>query len=893
MRAFGRRDAGLVYGASLIGVILVTWPLARDPAHLWPPHHDPGVFTWVMASTARRLISHPLTLFHGDAFYPNGESLAYTEPLLPPSLLGLPGFLAGYPVLTYNLLLLTLWPLNGLAMAWAAHGVTGSRPAAWLAAAVFCLSPYFTEYYLEFQMLLAALVPVVLYAWLRWLETGYRRWLAGALGGLALQGITTWYYTVILGLALVALTAAMVCLRWSAWEWRHRVGWLALGAAAVAGFLLPFALPYLTVHREFGYERGIAETTVHYADLYTFVEAGSRSWLYDHLPLALAGHISETSAFVGVTALALAAASTTWGRRERRPPVWIAWVDRGVLAVLGLTLVIALVAAVAGPLRGRLGPFRLHARTGSALDVALLLGLLHLGIRGFVARRAQRERRLSEADWVRCLVFLCAVSAVLALGPVVHLGRHDVGPGPYLGLYHLFMPLHVVRTTVRFAVVTVAGLALLAALGLRAVEARLAGRPGWRRAAVGLVFVGLALEYAVVPGQYERVSTAPRPVDLVLRRDPDEVAVLEWPTNVADTDADAMVRSLFHGKLLVNGLSGFAPPSVGELSGLLSTPATPFPGPEAQAALRRIYPLRYLVVRLDDPALTAEWRPVWLALRHDAPTLFRFVGSFGREDLYRIAPLPERGRVIERAVSYEFLRTHPRLRAGLRPLADDAGLGSGVEVRLNGRLVAERPIEAPTDLTLSLAPPYRGARPNVVTLAYRARRLWPAGDPRYRIGGTGAVAPGTLVVRSSGDPRHRVGSVQLDGVEQSPGSRGYNLVALDTGGRLVDRTSFDTHGDVTASKALATWIQSLTPGTIVAGAVRDEGSGFLDAGAVAALRSLGVAGDLRGRFRAAHAFVGVKGAPVGSAIEEVGGAEARATVGRLDLGLELTEFALY
>ena len=128
-RAFGWRDAVLVYGACLAGVILVTWPLAWDPARLWPPHHDPRVFTWVMASMARRLLSHPLTLFHGTAFYPNGESLAYTEPLLPPSLLGLPGLLWGDPILTYNLLLLTLWPLNGLAMAWVAHGVTGSRPA--------------------------------------------------------------------------------------------------------------------------------------------------------------------------------------------------------------------------------------------------------------------------------------------------------------------------------------------------------------------------------------------------------------------------------------------------------------------------------------------------------------------------------------------------------------------------------------------------------------------------------------------------------------------------------------------------------------------------------------------------------------------------------------------
>src|SRR5437899_12223482 len=227
-----------------------------------------------MASMARRLLSHPLTLFHGNAFYPNGESLAYTELLLPPSLLGLPGFLWGDPILTYNLLLLTLWPLNGLAMAWVAHGVTGSRPAAGLAAAVFCLSPYFTEYYLEFQMLLAALVPIVLYCWMRWLETGGRRWLAGALAGLAGQGLTTWYYAVILGLALATLTVAVLCLRWRGWRWRRRLVELLVGGVGVAGVLLPFALPYLAVPWGFGYERGLAGTAIHQPLVVTFMEGG-------------------------------------------------------------------------------------------------------------------------------------------------------------------------------------------------------------------------------------------------------------------------------------------------------------------------------------------------------------------------------------------------------------------------------------------------------------------------------------------------------------------------------------------------------------------------------------------------------------------------------------------
>jgi hypothetical protein len=53
-------------------------------------------------------------------------------------------------------------------------------------------------------------------------------------------------------------------------------------------------------------------------------------------------------------------------------------------------------------------------------------------------------------------------------------------------------------------------------------------------------------------------------------------------------------------------------------------------------------------------------------------------------------------------------------------------------------------------------------------------------------------------------------------------------------------------------------------------------------------------GDLRGRYREAHAFVGVKGARPGSALERVGGATVSLAVGRPPegLGMELTDFAL-
>jgi hypothetical protein len=81
----------------------------------------------------------------------------------------------------------------------------------------------------------------------------------------------------------------------------------------------------------------------------------------------------------------------------------------------------------------------------------------------------------------------------------------------------------------------------------------------------------------------------------------------------------------------------------------------------------------------------------------------------------------------------------------------------------------------------------------------------------------------------------------------------------------------------------------------VAGAAKDEASGRLTEPAVRALGALGVAGDLRGRFRESHAFVGVKGATPGTALEGLGPQAIDLIVGpaRTDLGFELRDFGLH
>ncbi len=882
------------YATYVAGVVLFTWPLALHPATTWANHHDPPLFTWVMASMARWLAAGPRTLFDGGAFYPYGESLAFSEPLLLPAILGLPGFAWGDPILTYNLLVLLLWPLNGLAMAWAACELTGSRRGAWIAGAVFSVSPYFVQYHLEFNMLPAAPVPVALVAWVRWLERQETRWLALALGALTLQGLTSWYYTIATGFAFVALTVAYACLRWHGWRIWRDAGMLAVGIVAVAAILVPVAWPYVIVKSELGLERDIRDVLEHHADLLGFVESVSRfpiprgPWRHEG---------TETSPFVGFGVMALGALALARGWREDfRSSGGPAWLARGA----GLTLLLTMGGFAALVLHRR--PFNLravgvHRHLGAGIFVTLALAMVFVLLlaRGWREARARASRRLDAGDWAALLAALAAVSVVLVLGPVVHVAGRSLGRGPYAELYRVLLPLHAVRISVRFAILWVAALGLLSAFGWRRLEARVPGASR-RRLWFACVVVALVVEYTMKPIDIVGIE-APRPVDLVLRADPADVAVLEWPTAVPGVDADAMFRSLFHGKRVVNGFSGFRVESLHDLSGLLTRPGRPFPSERAQAALREIHPLRYLVVRT--AAVSPAWRSSWRETSGAPPPTLRFLGTYDTEDLYEVIAEPDRGTHLERHVSGGFIREHPELELEVAAVRAAASSGPSpfVDVTLNGGALG-RVAMSEAGVTLKARADrhiYRAA-PNAFALDYGY--AWPLAHlgARHRIGTTGVLSPVDLRVWSSGGPFRRPGSrIRLNVDELSPDLRGYNLVAIGADGHILAIAAFDTFGEAGASARLRDWVRALPGGTIVAGAVRDEASRLLEADAVAALRDLGVAGDLRGRFRSAHAFVGVKGAAVGAAAEATGPPEAEVAIGDPppEPGFTLRRFSLH
>jgi hypothetical protein len=173
------------------------------------------------------------------------------------------------------------------------------------------------------------------------------------------------------------------------------------------------------------------------------------------------------------------------------------------------------------------------------------------------------------------------------------------------------------------------------------------------------------------------------------------------------------------------------------------------------------------------------------------------------------------------------------------------------------RDVAGRPVDR---ITLQLPEP--GVAVDVVTA--------PAQGPGRPVGTTGAqlAAGASLLVRSAGEETGDFAHIWVNGTDVASGERGYNLAALDPEGRVLGHATFDTFAATESSLAMAAWLRSWPPGTIIAGAAADEASLLLGDEAAGALAEIGVATDLRGKFRWSHAFAGAVGAPPSSALED-------------------------
>lgn len=227
-----------------------------------------------------------------------------------------------------------------------------------------------------------------------------------------------------------------------------------------------------------------------------------------------------------------------------------------------------------------------------------------------------------------------------------------------------------------------------------------------------------------------------------------------------------------------------------------------------------------------------------------------------------------------------------RLSVRAHPFAYPGGPPQAMQVALNDALLG-RPVTLDADwrtYEFDLPPGFVRDGLNRLTLMFdwtaRPRAVL---DGDAAIGQTGVQAPIDIEIHAAADFAYITLEDDASArVDASAGRRGYNVALVDPrNGHLLAKQGFDTAANAYEADRLAAFVEDAPPGTIVVAATRGPAADHLTDRAWAALQRIGASRDPRQTPGAAHALIGIQGAPPASAAEAMQSGSAYLRVGRL------------
>src|SRR5688572_12638053 len=310
-----RRRTALAGIVCVLLAIVHTWPLITDPP-TWcrNDNGDALLNEWILAWVAYQLPYAPARLFDANIFYPAKDTLAFSEPLIVPAILGMPvRWAGGSPVLTFNVVLLLGFALTAFAGYRLAREWTGDDLAGLLTGSLFAFNTHTLTRLAHVQGIHAWGLPLALLAADRVIVRTRIRdavWLAVWMAAMAYtSGYLVVFGAVLVGVVVVARIG----------EWRHRAGRVlgTLGVAAIAGgaAVLPLFFPYRRAAIEQRMVRTLDAVAGYSATLEGYVASAGRL----HYQLWSRPFFEQPidSFFPGIIALLLATAAIVWVIRGR------------------------------------------------------------------------------------------------------------------------------------------------------------------------------------------------------------------------------------------------------------------------------------------------------------------------------------------------------------------------------------------------------------------------------------------------------------------------------------------------------------------------------------------------------------------------------------------------
>ena len=408
---------------------------AANCRYLGGYERDAGLYVWLMLQNARDLFSS--AWFETSAFYPYGQSLAWSDNFILPSLLGGSLLKLGFSTANaYNFLIFGAHLLNGFAVYRLVFRLAGSSAASVCAGSAFMASPYFLGNLGHPQLQFAFWIPLMLLVTFRFIAYphAYFAFVVAILSVAAF--LTTVQYAIFGLLAAHTLLLGVILLRpkyFRARDYLHWVLGLVLGLSA----LIPFVLPYLEVQSVFG-KRHLYEAFYFSATGLSYISTTPFSLLYS---ISSKWSHAEGNLFAGliVTIFVLVGLRRLADAQPLRSLAIL-------FAVAALTTLILSSAANEDSLL-----LNLTAVSAWSTLLALFVFLSRLGqIERFLGFTILTNRALFCA-----IAFVAIVFLLLSLGPLGNPENDQIAAGPFTLLFLLLPGFSSIRACARLGVVTI------------------------------------------------------------------------------------------------------------------------------------------------------------------------------------------------------------------------------------------------------------------------------------------------------------------------------------------------------------------------------------------------------------------------------------------------------
>lgn len=240
-------------------LLAFTAPISLDPgSRAFAEGPDTRLYRWTLGWDLHALKTDPLHVFDANIFFPEKQTLAYSEHLIGVALLALPlSFFTSNLDLILNAVLLLSTLLTALGCDRLARVCGASRRGALLAGIAGGLSGARLTRLTQAHLATLHLIPWALAFGIRYVREGRRRDLLACLGLFTLQAITSGHGGLFLALALALLFgAALLCGRLKAQTAMRDCGFAGLLLLAAN---IPFVIPYYEVRGQVGLTRMIED----------------------------------------------------------------------------------------------------------------------------------------------------------------------------------------------------------------------------------------------------------------------------------------------------------------------------------------------------------------------------------------------------------------------------------------------------------------------------------------------------------------------------------------------------------------------------------------------------------------------------------------------------------